>query len=206
MVAAPATDMDAMDDFKSFQDRISSSLIEVTKTSGQIATEDLAFQRSLNPSVAATLDRQNARLLDTAGRLAKAAALGSEVRAPRINDLEAVEENWQGVVDVIDSLLERADACLDEYTGVVKRLSPSGQEPAPTSHHGTARPARIVRDFDMAKPQLLFDRAPDNKAERPFKPLLTSKPHATRSLEESLDIAPNEERVRQYEDRPTYHA
>jgi exosome complex exonuclease RRP6 len=43
-------------------------------------------------------------------------------------DTDAVDASWSSVVDVIDSLLEKADISLDEYTGAVKRLSPSREQ------------------------------------------------------------------------------
>ena len=48
--------------------------------------------------------------------------------APRLRDAEALEAEWRGVVDVVDSLLERADVCLDEFSGAVRRLKPGGQQ------------------------------------------------------------------------------
>ncbi|KAI9877312.1 MAG: exosome nuclease subunit [Pleopsidium flavum] len=190
--------MDSSSSFKSFQDRISSSLVDVARTTGQTAAEDLGFQRSLNSSVASGLDSQNLRLLDIAGRLVKAAALGSEVEAPQLHHAEALEENWRGVVDVIDSLLEKADACLDEYTGVVKRLSPSQQEQVPASSTKATGATKAFRIQDIPKPQILFDKFPSNNETTPFKPLLTSKPHAIVPLEQSLDIVLNDSGVEQY--------
>jgi exosome complex exonuclease RRP6 len=42
------------------------------------------------------------------------------------------------------------------------------------------------RTQNLVKPQLAFDIKPNNDDNAPWKPLLTSKPHATVSLEESL--------------------
>lgn len=191
--------MESSTTFKSFQDRISSSLVDTTRTAGQIAAEDLGFHRSLNASIASQLDRQNGRLLEIAGKLTKVAVLNSDVKAPQLNSADAVEDNWQGVVDVIDSLLEKADACLDEYTGVVKRLSPARQEhiPAPTGR--SARSTRSFRDQDIPKPQRLFANVPRNDESAPFKPLLRSKPHATLPLDQSLEMVDNGEGVKQYD-------
>ena len=194
--------MDSSAAFKSLQDRISSSLVDTTRTAGQLAAEDLSFHRSLSASIASSLDQQNRRLLDIAGKLTKAAVLNSEVTAPQLNNVDTVEENWQGFVDVIDSLLEKADACLDEYTGVVKRLSPARQEQAPASTARSARPTRSFRDQDIPKPQLLFAKAPHNDESTPFKPLLRSKPHATLPLDQSLEMVDNAMGVKQYDRRP----
>jgi hypothetical protein len=116
---------DVMESFKSLQDEISKALVSTTRSATRIAGADIAFQRSLNPDVGAALDAQNGRLLALAQRLLENAAASSDAVGPKLPDVESIDGNWRAVVDVIDSLLEKADTSLDEYTGVVKRLSPS---------------------------------------------------------------------------------
>lgn len=113
--------MDETPDFKSLQEQIQAALIATTRTSGQISSEDLGFQRSLNPEVGTALDEQSARLLELSTKLLKSAASISDLRAPSLEDTDDVENNWRNVVDIIDSLLEKSDTCLDEYTGMIKR-------------------------------------------------------------------------------------
>jgi exosome complex exonuclease RRP6 len=113
--------MDPTQDFKSLQDQIQAALISTTRTTGQISSEDLAFQRSLNPEVGTALDEQSERLLSLATALLKSAASISQLRAPALEEADDVDNNWRGIVDVVDSLLEKSDTCLDEYTGVIKR-------------------------------------------------------------------------------------
>jgi exosome complex exonuclease RRP6 len=120
--------MDTPQDFKSLQDQIQAALISVTKTTNQIASEDLGFQRSLDPAVGTALDKQAARLLALSSSLLKSAASISELQTPMLEDVEDVDNHWQGVVDVVDSLLEKADTCLDEYTGMITHKSPPASE------------------------------------------------------------------------------
>jgi exosome complex exonuclease RRP6 len=120
--------MDHAQGFNSLQDQIQNTLVSVTRTAGQISSEDLCFQRSLNPSVGTALDEQSARLLALTSSLLKSAALISELEPPVLQDVEDVDISWRGVVDVVDSLLEKADTCLDEYTGVIKRKTPPTTE------------------------------------------------------------------------------
>jgi exosome complex exonuclease RRP6 len=117
--------MDQSQDFKSLQEQIQAALITTTRTTGQISSEDLGFQRSFNPEVGTALDEQSERLLALASALLKSAVSISELRAPVLQDADDVENNWRGVVDVIDTLLEKSDTCLDEYTGVIKRKEPA---------------------------------------------------------------------------------
>jgi exosome complex exonuclease RRP6 len=115
--------MDGSEDFESLRESISYALVNTTRVAGQVYSEDITFHRSLNPAVAAALDRQNARLLDLAGSLLRAATSGSNIEAPYLKDVDDIDNSWRGVVEVVDSLLERADTSLDEYTGVIKKLT-----------------------------------------------------------------------------------
>ena len=187
--------------FKETKEAISSTLIDTTRTAGHIAGEDLAFHRSSNSQITPLLEKQNTRLLTLAQDLVRVAATGTEVSAPRLSDVDSVEDNWRGIVDVIDNLLEKADACLDEYTGVIKRLAPS-QEVQSSARINPARKtlrARDYRDQNIPKPQLLFDKIPTNDETTPFKPLLRSKPHAIVPLKESLELTINEDGIKQYD-------
>ena len=114
-----------MDSFKAVQETLSSALVSTTRSATQLNANDIPFQRSLHPEIGSALDAQNARLLHFAQRLLENAAASSDVVGPKLPDAEAIDGNWRGIVDVVDSLLEKADTSLDEYTGVVKRLSPS---------------------------------------------------------------------------------
>jgi hypothetical protein len=116
--------MEQPPDFKSLQDAVQAALIATTRTVGQISAEDLGFQRSLNPEVGKALDEQNARLLRISSSILRSAAALTESNAPILQDVDDIDNNWRGIVDVVDSLLERADTCLDEYTGVITRKAP----------------------------------------------------------------------------------
>ena len=184
-------DMDVTADFKSFQDKVTSSLVNVTKGAGQLAMEDLSFHRSSSSRLSKNLDAQNARLLQLTSKLLKAAAKDTNNTPPKLRNQEDVEDKWRSTIDVIDDLLEKSDACLDEFTGVIKRLSPALQDGTATPPMAKERPQKIPSIFHssaMPKPQLLFQRAVANNDTARFKPLLRWKPHATVSLEESIGL------------------
>ncbi|CAK4023015.1 MFS general substrate transporter [Lecanosticta acicola] len=118
-----------MDDFNDLEKNIRAALVSTVRSSNAAGNEDVAFHRSLNASIGSSIDAQNARLLGLSDRLISSATANTElVRPPRLKDLDAVEGNWKAVVDVVDSLLERADTALDEFTGAVKRLSPAAEQ------------------------------------------------------------------------------
>lgn len=118
--------MASSQDFKSTQEKVQGALVKATRTSNSIATEDLNFQRRSNPAAGEALDEASERLLALSTSLLKSATKGTNHSAPRLEDADDVDAHWTRIVDVIDTLLEKADTCLDEYTGLVKRkLAPS---------------------------------------------------------------------------------
>jgi exosome complex exonuclease RRP6 len=180
--------MDITADFKSFQEKVQRSLVNATKTAGQLSAEDLSFHRSSSGKLSKSLDAQNVRLLQLTNKLLKAATKDTPIAPPKLRNQDEVEDKWRSTVDVIDDLLEKSDACLDEFTGVIKRLSPSLQDGAatpPKSMEGSQRVPSISAHV-MSKPQLHFERPIANHDTSYFKPLLKFKPNAIVSLEESI--------------------
>lgn len=113
--------MEQPQDFKSSQEQIQGALVAITRSVNGLAAEDLGFQRTLNPEVGSLLDEQAERLLAVAKGLLKSAASLSGLNAPLLEDADDLENNWSNVVDVLDSLKEKSDICLDEYTGLIKK-------------------------------------------------------------------------------------
>uniref|UniRef100_A0A0D2XUU8 HRDC domain-containing protein n=1 Tax=Fusarium oxysporum (strain Fo5176) TaxID=660025 RepID=A0A0D2XUU8_FUSOF len=187
--------MEQSQDFKSLQESVQKSLISTIKTVNRIAAEDLSFQRTVNPSVGQLLEDRTSRILELSTQLLLTAGKACGVKAPKLEDVEDIEMKWRGVVDVVDSSLEKADTALDEYTGLVKRKEP----PLPDPSKKPKSTNKVIRNANMTKPQLLFERKPDNFAPAPWKPMLTSKPNAKLSLEESLNVVPNEAGTPQYQ-------
>ncbi|TKA71609.1 hypothetical protein B0A55_07258 [Friedmanniomyces simplex] len=183
-----------MDDFTALHSTTTSALVAATRTASNLAASDLPFHRSLDAGLSSALDEQNARLLSLAERLlgsatGGAAENGVRPHTPRLGSIESVEGDWRAVVDVVDSLLERADTALDEFTGAVRRLSPGvgEQQKVGGAAGGSVRPGRIaaaLRNREIEKPQLSFEHMPKNDETGEFVPLLESKPHATKPLEE----------------------
>ena len=171
--------------YKELHDNVTAALVKTTRTAGQIANEDLSFLRTLNPKLAKALDRHNARLLSLARGLTRSASEGTSLRPPGLSRADDVDEQWRGVVDIVDSLLEKADICLDEYTGVIKKQNNSDKGAVSPGKPLTS-PSKPGQSRNIPKPQLFFRNVPRNVEKTAFKPLLRSKPHAIKSLEESI--------------------
>jgi exosome complex exonuclease RRP6 len=170
---------------KSVHDEVQKSLVSTVKYANRIAAEDLGFQRTVNPEVAQQLDDKSSRLLDLATRLLQSSAKACGVEAPALEDAEDIDMKWRSIVDVVDSLLEKADTAMDEYTGLVKRKEPPTTD-SPSQSKKPKSTAKVIRNANVTKPQLKFELKPDNFPSAPWKPLLTSKPHATVPLKDSL--------------------
>ena len=185
--------MDPTKDFKGFQDQVTSKLVQTTRTTGQLASEDLKFLRSWNRELSDALDEEGKRILSVTSSLLKTSS--STRAAPVLQDEESVEDNnWRGVVDVIDALLEKADACLDEFTGVIKRLSPSQE--ARFAGRKVRPKFPTVYDYGpskIPKPQAEFLRPVDNTDGIHFRPVLRAKPHAIVPLDKSLVMTAEED-------------
>lgn len=206
---ASAVEMDA-EGFPAFQEQAQAALVDAVKTTNRIASGDLAFHRSFDSPTSRSLTEQSNRLLSLTNSLLRiasannpdspfnasssSASADSNARSGRnkkkkpktvLRDEDSMEENWKDVVDVIDELLEKADACLDEFTGVIKKYAPA-QEAQKKETAGFPR-MYSHGSSKIAKPQLQFDVKLDNADDgRAFRPLLKSKPHALVGLEESL--------------------
>jgi exosome complex exonuclease RRP6 len=178
--------IDLTADFKSYKARVTSSLLSATRQANALSAQDLSFHRNSSDNISRALDRQNAHLLRLTNKLLRAATSDSGIKTPHIKDRDGIDDNWPGIVDVIDDLLEKADASLDEFSGAIKRLSPSvpNRTQTPPRFQNTASPR--LPHTPIEKPQLLFNRKVNNFETGPWRPLLATKPHATIPLEESI--------------------
>ncbi|KFA75864.1 hypothetical protein S40288_01890 [Stachybotrys chartarum IBT 40288] len=189
--------MESSKDFKSLQEDIQKSLVSTVKTVNRIAAEDLSFQRTVNPDVAEQLDDKAARFLDLSTRLLQSAAKACGIKGPKLEDAEDVDMRWRAIVDVVDSALEKADTALDEYTGLVKRK----ESPSADAVHKAKKPksaSKVIRNANIAKPQIHFELQPDNFPASPWKPIITEKPHALVPLEDSVVLFTDSEGVTGY--------
>ncbi|KAJ2988210.1 hypothetical protein NUW58_g4099 [Xylaria curta] len=190
--------MESFRDFKSLQETIQNALVSSTRIANQIAAEDLSFQRTSNPAVAEELDDVSGRLLTLTSSLLQSATKGTDVAGPSLEDADDVDVHWSRIVDVLDNLLEKADTCLDEYTGAIKRKSAPVEQPAAPAKKSRYALDQSIRRANVLKPQNTFEIKPNNHDTSPWKPILTRKPHATLPLDKSLVTFDDEGQSVQY--------
>ncbi|OTB03181.1 hypothetical protein M426DRAFT_321976 [Hypoxylon sp. CI-4A] len=191
--------MGSSQDFKSIQDNIQKALVTTTRLSNQVAAEDISFQKTSNPEVEEQLDDASERLLSLASALLKSATKDSDQKPLKLSDSDDIDVQWTNIVDVVDTLLEKADTSLDEYTGVIKRkVAPTDQSGSSTKKSRLSSLDTSMRRANISKPQKSFEVKPNNLEPSPWKPILTTKPHARVSLEKSLKTFQDENQETQY--------
>ena len=124
--------------FKALEAELLASVVATTRAANAIAAHDLGFVRAAHPDLGEQIDERVGRLLEICSSLLDVGTQGpkgasssrtggradgsnSSKAAPLLKDPDDVDLKWPRIVDVVDSLLERADRALDEYKGVVKR-------------------------------------------------------------------------------------
>ncbi len=181
--------MDLTTDFKAFQDLVQASLVNVTRSATQVSNQDLSFHRSSSEKLSRSLDNQNAYLLRLTNKLLKAATQDTQLKPPSLRNQDSIEDNWRGLVDVVDGLLEKADSSLDEFSGATRPQSPARNDTEPPRPSRTGFGVQRWAKDSIQKPQTTFEKPVNNHDDTPWRPLLQTKPHASVSSEKSIGSA-----------------
>ncbi|TID04423.1 Exosome complex exonuclease rrp6 [Colletotrichum higginsianum] len=187
--------MTSPQDFKSLQDNVQAALVATVKSVNRVSAQDLPFLRAVDPSVGEDLDAKTTRILELSTTLLKSAADVCGLNAPDLEDTDDIDMRWRSIVDIVDSVLEKADTSIDEYTGALKRKDAPAADAAPQAKKPKTT-GTVVRSANITKPQLHFAQLVDNNAL--WKPVITKKPHAKVPLEESLVTVETEDGFVQY--------
>lgn len=203
-VAPPAP----LEDLTGYLAYLQSKLQPPTRTAAQLpGPSDLSFHRSLDKSLAKELESAKETVLSTVNQLVESinGGAGSARKSAKglgksragngsgqdgkifLEDLVDADAFSRSLGDVVDSLLENADTCLDEYQGRVKpRAAPSRKDvpsARPNDSNGISTlgplPPRILNANINPLPQTKFATKPDNSREKQWERNLTlGKPHA----------------------------
>ncbi|KAK9466191.1 ribonuclease H-like domain-containing protein [Lipomyces arxii] len=185
-----------------YNSRVFSAVLKTTQAASALAAKDLHYIKTTTPDATTKIDLLAERLLGIANSLLTAVGAKDGVQ-----NVEQLAERWDKVSDVNDKLFEKTDTYLDLFVSNKTDLKPTldvtATVPAQTITKKRKRfPQPLV---NLERPQLKFDSKPDNYDTTPFTPLLTSKPHAMETLEESLKRSyPNKDGMEVYQNPYTY--
>src|SRR5262245_52710481 len=90
--------------YPEWQRNLLKQLVLTTKVASGLASHDISFERSIDPQFGTSLTSVTNQLLSLTNRLLRFAGLGSE----DFEDEDDFENRWGDVVDVVDTLFERA--------------------------------------------------------------------------------------------------
>ncbi|RSH77767.1 exosome nuclease subunit [Apiotrichum porosum] len=191
---------------------------------------DISFHRTLDRRFAKDLDETSNRLLLLTDRLASLAVEANPQKGKhvllrrKLDDEDAVVDSFRsGVIQVVDRVLEDADAALDEARGENKKsqievnkalAAAAGKKlPGPRALNLPGLAPHMQNDNRIPKPQDLFRDRVDNSAI--WRPQLTEKAHAMVPLgyvvgsdEDtpfSVDPATDTDAKRERRERALYH-
>ncbi|QSL64779.1 hypothetical protein MERGE_002081 [Pneumocystis wakefieldiae] len=171
--------------FSNFQDRLYDSLVSATKAVTVIGSQDINFYCSLDPYFASSLANCNKRFLDLINYIVH---LVSSERFGKIEDHDDLNYKWLDIIDVIDSLFEKADISLDEFTEFFRRsdhkVEKNIQKSSKTIKKKKQLAHKFIHEENISRPQFRFSVVPDNDPDTPWKRKITVKPNALVPLDD----------------------
>ncbi|KAM9937708.1 hypothetical protein OXX80_002779 [Metschnikowia pulcherrima] len=149
------------------------------RAASALAAKDIKFHSSIDHKLAQDFENSGKKLLDIANRLLQGSGPGSSAEnVLEFGEAAATSEgSWKKVSDALDVFFEKADLAMD-----------ASKAPKPTSeylHLNDASDAGLAATVNE-KPQLKFKVPVDNSEKHPFVPKLTTKPHATKPLDQCM--------------------
>ncbi|KAL4249292.1 Exosome complex exonuclease Rrp6-like protein [Abortiporus biennis] len=185
--------------FSDYNTKLQSIALKATKNSASLPS-DIGFYKSLDRTLAREVERTSERVLGIANKLvglAESGNIGQESggqtkgkKRRRLEDDEDVVDEFRScIVDVMDTLLEKTDICIDEFLGLLKpvtvnatskatsNVSKSKKFSATPTPGGRLDPA-LQHASHLKKPQLAFKRKIDNSNNTIWRSTLQHKYNA----------------------------
>lgn len=161
-------------------------LMNTIRAASSLGAQDVNFYKTVDKDLGKQIDEQSQRLLNISNDLLRAATDDP-------NDFEAIEygqENvtgeasWKPISRIIDSIFDKIDSTFDQAKRKAKGIS-KDQE-LEYLDDGITSTIKNEKPSKTEKPQLKFKVPIDNSEAGPFKPKLSSKPHALVPFNDSL--------------------
>lgn len=158
-------------------DSVLPKVIDVVRSLSALASKDTKFYSSVDENLKNKFEESSSALLELANRLLDTRNSSLPIG---IGGFEATSEgDWKRVSDCLGSVFEKVDLDLDYIKTPKKECNFQYLDES----------SNLKADlFVKNKPQDSFRVPIDNSDELPFKPKLTSKPHAILPLDQSLKL------------------
>ncbi|KAJ3328860.1 Exosome component 10 [Blyttiomyces sp. JEL0837] len=169
--------------FQEASERLLAALAKASNASQFLGTSDLFFYKSSSNEFAQSVTKTSETVLGLFNDVLRRTSPTS-----KIEDLEDAVDKFETVVEVVDTLLEKADICLDEVEKKRNNTNQNPQGPVIVSvksvdaKTGKATERQVIHAKNVQRPQLLFQDIPDN-TNTPFQRKLRVKYNAKQPLD-----------------------
>ncbi|KAL3231681.1 Exosome complex exonuclease RRP6 [Nakaseomyces bracarensis] len=176
------------------EDKLLPKVMETIRASNSLAAQDVEFYRSIDNNISDGLDKS----MKSMSSILNTILLSIDENNETVDgDREKLSEICKEFSNVMDVLFEKSDRSLDILSKKSNVKSATDLQFLDDSASNDAKPGKRI-----SKPQLNFKKPVDNSESHPFRPLLTSKPHAMKTLEESTALIPETEDVPEHYPHP----
>lgn len=160
--------------------------VQTIRSASSLAAQDIPFSRTLSQDLSQHLDFTSDRLKKLADEMLQ--LVSSSERKPNSSESLVSKKDWKGYSNKLDNIFEVVEHMFDSL---------NTQDPTIEAKENMLHLDSEVHDMEAAnalarsriiKPQQFFKTKIDNSELAPFKPKLTSKPHALKSFEESCNL------------------
>lgn len=199
-------------------------LKNLIRYSSAVNAKDISFYKSIDSSIKNKSEEINSSVVDIMNNILMSASTITQDQGMDLENikfqLDSESENNQVISNILDNLLETVELNLDNHYKAKnnKNFKGLGKEKATTQHdddgytyldpNENTNPSNTIVPrgaANMEKPQIHFQTPVDNFESSPFKPQITFKPNAIKSLEDSLQLVePTDEVPLHYENPYAY--
>lgn len=191
------------------------ALKNLVRLSTSLNQQDVAFYQTIDSDVNTQAINSNNHLVDLMNKLVSSClSITPDLQAEDFQmQLGSNEENFNALSNVLDTLFENVEIALDNHHNKRETNTKSiphhedgytylDENDAKSGQPGQKMAPKLMESSNIDKPQTEFVKKVDNFESQPFKPLITMKPNAVKSLEESLALVPAEDEVPAHYENP----
>lgn len=172
-------------DIKILEDAVRQS-VQTIRSASSLAAQDIPFSRTLSPDLSQHLDVTSDRLQKLAGEMLQ--LVSNSKNTPGSSESTASRNDWKGYANKLDNIFEVVEHMFDRLNSQDPNIGAKEKMLHLDSEVHDMEATNALSRSRIVKPQQFFKTKVDNSELAPFKPKLSSKPHALKSFEESCNL------------------